>query len=77
MAAELAVMLYQDYVRRWLLKMSGYECQQADGGFMLAFASPLNAIHFCLVVRRCNAYRHKLHGGRCSSLCVDFGVVLE
>ena len=49
-ATELAIMLYQDYVRRWLLKMSGYECQQKDGEFMMAFASPLNAIQFCLVV---------------------------
>ena len=49
-AAELALMLYQDYVRRWLLKMSGYECQQADGEFMLAFASPVNAVQFCLLV---------------------------
>ena len=44
-------MMYQDYIRRWLLKMSGYECQQADGEFMLAFASPVNAVQFCLVVR--------------------------
>ena len=50
MAAEVALMMYQDYMRRWMLKMSGYECQQADGEFMLAFASPVNAVQFCLVV---------------------------
>lgn len=46
----MALMLYQDYVRRWLLKLSGYECQQADGEFMLAFDVPINAVKFCLAV---------------------------
>ncbi|KAK9791857.1 hypothetical protein WJX73_005571 [Symbiochloris irregularis] len=50
-AAEMALMLYQDYVRRWLLKLSGYECQQADGEFMLAFDMPVNAVKFCLAVQ--------------------------
>ena len=29
---------------------AGYECQEADGDFMLVFASPVQAVNFCLQV---------------------------
>ena len=31
--------------------IAGYECQEADGDFMLVFENPVNAINFCLAVR--------------------------
>ena len=49
-ATDLALLLYKDYVRRWLLKLHGYECQEAEGEFMLAFFNPIPAIQFCLQV---------------------------
>ena len=49
-ATDLALLLYKDYVRRWLLKLHGYECQEAEGNFMLAFFSPIPAIKFCIQV---------------------------
>ena len=52
-ATDLALLLYKDYVRRWLLKLHGYECQEAEGEFMLAFFSPVPAIQFCLQVGFC------------------------
>lgn len=52
-ATDLALLLFKDYVRRWLMKTQGYECQEAEGEFMLAFTSPLLAVHFCLLVRAC------------------------
>ncbi len=30
---------------------AGYECQEADGDFMLVFETPVNALNFCLAVR--------------------------
>lgn len=50
-ATDLALLLYKDYVRRWLLKLHGYECQEAEGEFMLAFFNPIPAIQFCLQVK--------------------------
>ena len=51
-ATDLALLLFKDYVRRWLMNTHGYECQEAEGEFMLAFSSPLPAVQFCLLVRR-------------------------
>ena len=50
-ATDLALLLYKDYVRRWLLKLHGYECQETEGEFMLAFFSPISAIMFCIQVQ--------------------------
>ena len=49
-ATDLALLLYKDYVRRWLLRTHGYECQEDNGVFMLAFSSALPAVQFCLLV---------------------------
>lgn len=38
---------------RWLLLVAGgYECQEAEGTFMVAFASADAAIEWCLMVQR-------------------------
>ena len=50
MATEHALSMYREQVRRNLAKMQGYECQEADGEFMLAFSLPLQAVSFCLMV---------------------------
>ncbi|KAK9802596.1 hypothetical protein WJX73_010556 [Symbiochloris irregularis] len=51
MATEHALSMYRDQVRRCLSRMQGYECQEADGEFMLAFTQPLLAVQFCLLVQ--------------------------
>ena len=51
--------MFRYKVRRALRDQQGYECQEADGDFMLAFSSPCDAVRFCLLVclllpfRRC------------------------
>lgn len=50
-AAEHAMTLYKDVVRRLLRTTEGYECQEAEGNFMLAFHKPVKAVQFCLLVR--------------------------
>ena len=49
-AAEGALASYREVVRRCLIRSEGYECQEMDGDFMLAWSSPLNAVLFCLKV---------------------------
>ena len=49
-AVDHAMTLYRDVVRRLLKVTKGYECQEADGNFMLAFHQPVKALHFCLLV---------------------------
>ena len=50
-AAEHAVMMFRDHIRRLLSKLAGYECQEAnEGDLMLAFTHPMQAINFCLLV---------------------------
>ncbi|KAK9829912.1 hypothetical protein WJX72_008611 [[Myrmecia] bisecta] len=49
--ADLAITMYVDCVRQHLFKRRGYECSLQDTGFMLAFASPLDALQFCIVVQ--------------------------
>ena len=46
----MAIALYLSCVRRLLKKTGGYECQEGDSTFMLAFERPLAAIQFCLLV---------------------------
>ena len=50
MASTAAVALYLSCVRRLLKKTKGYECQEADSTFMLAFEVPADAAQFCLLV---------------------------
>ncbi len=49
-AANSALLIYLACVRKLLRRFSGYECQEADGSFMLAFKNPTDAILFCLMV---------------------------
>ena len=49
-AKTAALALYLSCVRRLLRPFLGYECQEANGDFMLAFAKPLDAVYFCLAV---------------------------
>ena len=42
--------MFRYKVRRALRDQQGYECQEADGDFMLAFTSPADAVRFCLLV---------------------------
>lgn len=42
--------MYRDRVRQCLRRLSGYECQEGEGEFMLAFHSLLAALQFCLQV---------------------------
>ena len=42
--------MYRDQVRRGLSKFGGYECQEAEGEFMLAFPLLMQAVDFCLMV---------------------------
>lgn len=51
-AAELALELYSDCVRWLLLVGGGYECQESEGTFMVAFSSPDVAIEWCLMVQQ-------------------------
>lgn len=53
LAAGLALSLYRHHVRQVLAAQHGYECQEAEGEFMLAFATPLTAVQFCLQVTMC------------------------
>ena len=50
-AAEHAMTLYKDVIRRLLRTTEGYECQEADGNFMLVFHKPMKAVQFCLLVK--------------------------
>jgi len=62
-AKATAIALYLSAVRRLLKKTKGYECQEADCTFMLAFDGPADAAHFCLLV--CISV---CSGGRCGNL---------
>eukprot|EP00891_Asterochloris_glomerata_P005056 jgi/Astpho2/5056/fgenesh1_pg.00071_%23_35_t len=45
------LVLYRDVVRRVLQHTAGYEAQESEGTFMLAFPRPMKAIQFCLLVQ--------------------------
>ncbi|KAL0031937.1 hypothetical protein WJX79_006910 [Trebouxia sp. C0005] len=51
-ATEEALVMFRYKVRRALRDQQGYECQEADGDFMLAFSSPCDAARFCLSVQQ-------------------------
>ncbi|KAG1674923.1 hypothetical protein FOA52_014716 [Chlamydomonas sp. UWO 241] len=43
--------MYTATIRRSLLVMGGYECQEAEGGFMIVFTRPADALEWCLLVQ--------------------------
>lgn len=49
-AANSALLIYQSCVRKLLRRYNGYECQEADGSFMLVFRLATDAALFCLMV---------------------------
>lgn len=49
-ASEEALVMFRYKVRRALREQQGYECQETDGDFMLAFGSSADAVRFCLTV---------------------------
>lgn len=49
-AAQAALVSFRNIVRLWLNALDGYECQEANGDFMIAFHSASQAAHFCLQV---------------------------
>ncbi len=51
-AADTALQLYSDCVRWLLLVAGGYECQEAEGTFMIAFASADAALEWCLMTQQ-------------------------
>lgn len=57
-ASATLLALYLACVRRQLKRSRGYECQEADGTFMLAFCHPADAVQFCLTARRRTAHAH-------------------
>ncbi|GIM09453.1 hypothetical protein Vretimale_13299, partial [Volvox reticuliferus] len=42
---------YNDCVRRSLLALNGYECQEQEGNYMIAFAKPAEALEWCLMLQ--------------------------
>eukprot|EP00775_Hariotina_reticulata_P002698 gene2698-2998_t len=51
-AAETALELYSDCMRWLLLVGGGYECQESEGTFMMAFSGADVAIEWCLMVQQ-------------------------
>jgi hypothetical protein len=51
-AAETALELYSDCMRWLLLVGGGYECQESEGTFMMAFSGAGVAIEWCLMVQQ-------------------------
>lgn len=49
-AGDQALGIYRTLVRRCLTQTQGYECQAAEGEFMLAFHEAAHAVDFCLLV---------------------------
>jgi hypothetical protein len=50
-ATEAALQLYSDCVRWLLLVAGGYECQEMEGSFMVAFTAADAALEWCLMVQ--------------------------
>ena len=58
------LVLYRDVVRRVLRHTAGYEAQESEGTFMLAFPRPMKAIQFCLLVTRLHGVKQGFIPGR-------------
>lgn len=50
-AAEELLQQYNDMIRWTLLVADGYECQEQEGNFMVAFADAADALEWCLLVQ--------------------------
>lgn len=48
--SELALNLYRECLRKVLTQRGGYECQETEGSFMLAFYNCTDAVQFCVLV---------------------------
>lgn len=64
-AANSALLIYLACVRKLLRRFNGYECQEAEGSFMLAFKEPVEAVLFCLLVSK----RAQPEGAQCQNRC--------
>lgn len=49
--SEEALMVYNDCIRRTLVYFSGYECQEQEGAFMIAFSEPQLAMEWAMMVQ--------------------------
>ena len=59
-AAEHGMTLYKAVVRRLIHNSEGYECQEAEGSFMLVFHKPMRAVQFCLQVSSSTSTKHRM-----------------
>ena len=50
-AANLMLEMYNTTVRKSLLAVGGYECQELDGAFMIAFNDASDAMEWCLMLQ--------------------------
>ena len=73
---QKVLVLYRDVVRRVLRHTGGYEAQESEGTFMLAFPRPMKAIQFCLLVTRVHGGETVLFGGP-TVLCLDWSRLSE
>ncbi|KAK9800253.1 hypothetical protein WJX73_007523 [Symbiochloris irregularis] len=51
-ATELVLMVYRTEIRRLLPTFQGYECSEGGGEHMIAFQTPMAAVHFCFEVQQ-------------------------
>lgn len=51
LAAEEALTIYNDCIRRTLSATGGYECQEQEGNYMISFPTPDDAVEWCLLVQ--------------------------
>ena len=51
--AVLALQMFKSCVRTTLLLLNGYECQEKDGCFMIAFADARTAVEWALSLQMC------------------------
>lgn len=56
--AEVALNLYRECLRKVLMQRGGYECQETEGSFMLAFYNCIDAVQFCVLVRHHDDLRY-------------------
>ena len=49
--SNLMLEMYNDIVRTSLLVVGGYECQELDGAYMIAFNDAGDAMEWCLMLQ--------------------------